>query len=68
LGKNAFGEEQLTEIIPQNHPWDNLELPLGHKEIVQSLIESHFSNNVGKQMHFDLVKGKGNPNYHHPVD
>ncbi|QYT04743.1 AAA domain-containing protein [Trichoderma simmonsii] len=59
LGKNAFGEEQLTEIIPQKHPWDNLELPLGHKEIVQSLIESHFSNNVGKQMHFDLVKGKG---------
>ncbi|PNP59062.1 hypothetical protein THARTR1_01310 [Trichoderma harzianum] len=59
LEKNAFGEEQLTEIIPQKHPWDNLELPLGHKEIVQSLIESHFSDNVGKQMHFDLVKGKG---------
>lgn len=38
--------------------WDDLELPEGHKEIVQSLIKSHFAKDKSKCM--DLSRDKGN--------
>ncbi|KAK5991556.1 hypothetical protein PT974_09840 [Cladobotryum mycophilum] len=59
LGKDANGQEQLTELKSQTKPWDNLELPLGHKEIVQSLIKVHFSKDINRSIHFDLVRDKG---------
>lgn len=39
--------------------WNDLELPDGHKEIVQSLIDSHFTQNKDASIDFDLTKGKG---------
>lgn len=37
--------------------WDDLELPEGHKEIVQSLIKSHFAKDKSKST--DLTRDKG---------
>ena len=43
--------------------WDELELPQGHREIVQSLIKSHFAKDKSKKVNFDLVRDKGHPAY-----
>ena len=59
IGKDLNGKEQLTKLEPQPEPWNNLELPQGHKEIVQSLIDSHFSKDKSRHMHFDLIRNKG---------
>ncbi|KAF5641648.1 aaa family atpase [Fusarium sp. NRRL 52700] len=59
LGTDSTGQEQLKKIQPQKEPWEKLELPGEHKQIVQSLIDSHFSQDKGVDMHFDLVRGKG---------
>ncbi|KAL0253354.1 hypothetical protein SLS55_010331 [Diplodia seriata] len=59
LGKEQNGQERLTELTRCEEPWNNLELPQGHKEIVQSLITSHFSTEKSKSVQFDLVKDKG---------
>jgi hypothetical protein len=59
LGLNAAGEDQLRVVQRRKEPWDHLELPAGHKDIVQSLIESHFEINNTKNIHFDLVRDKG---------
>ncbi|RYP76891.1 hypothetical protein DL771_001444 [Monosporascus sp. 5C6A] len=58
IGKDKHGNQRLTQVQPQEEPWEDLELPPGHKEIVQSLIDSHFSKDKSKNIHFDLVKGK----------
>lgn len=39
--------------------WNDLELPDGHREIVQSLIKSHFAKDKSKKVDFDLVRDKG---------
>lgn len=52
------GKERLTPIEATPEPWNKLELPEGHKDIVQSLIESHFSKDHSN-LHWDLVKDKG---------
>jgi hypothetical protein len=57
IGKNVGGE-QLKVVNRRPEPWSNLELPDGHKEIIQSLIESHFSEDKSR-VQFDLVRGKG---------
>lgn len=58
IGKDTDKRERLTPVEATPEPWNNLELPKGHKEIVQSLIESHFSRNKS-HVHWDLVKDKG---------
>ncbi|KAH6854718.1 hypothetical protein B0I37DRAFT_38322 [Chaetomium sp. MPI-CAGE-AT-0009] len=59
LGKNARGEEMLRRRVPRPEPWNDLELPDGHKNLVQSLIESHIDGNTSKKLQFDLVRAKG---------
>lgn len=39
--------------------WQDLEIPQGHKSIVQALINTHFSKDKTKDAHFDLVREKG---------
>jgi hypothetical protein len=58
IGKNIDEEEQLRPVKARPEPWNNLELPEGHKDIVQSLIESHFAKDKSN-VHFDLVRDKG---------
>lgn len=58
IGKDTDGRERLTPVEATPEPWNNLELPKGHKDIVQSLIESHFSQKKS-YVHWDLVKDKG---------
>lgn len=58
IGKSAEGQDRLRTVKSRPEPWNNLELPDGHKDIVQSLISSHFSKNKSS-IHFDLVRDKG---------
>ncbi|KAI5919615.1 hypothetical protein F4810DRAFT_686268 [Camillea tinctor] len=59
LGKDKEGKDMLRERQPRPEPWNHLELPSGHKEIVQSLIQSHIEGNAGSKLQFDLVRAKG---------
>lgn len=59
IGKESNGNERLTIPEARKEPWNNLELPTGHKELVQSLITSHFSTDISKELQFDLVRDKG---------
>ena len=52
-------KERLIPVKATLEPWNNLELPEGHKEIVQSLIASHFSKDYSN-VHWDLVRDRGN--------
>ena len=49
----------LKERSPRKEPWNNLQLPDGHKRLVQSLIESHSEDKMTKRIQFDLVGAKG---------
>ncbi|KAH6850584.1 hypothetical protein B0I37DRAFT_413972 [Chaetomium sp. MPI-CAGE-AT-0009] len=60
IGKDIHGNQSLTDVQLRDEPWENLELPIGHKEIVHSLVDSHFSKDKSKKIQFDLVRGKGN--------
>lgn len=46
-------------IDQQLNPWKDLEIPEGHKNVVQALIETQFSKDKSKNTHFDLVREKG---------
>ncbi|KAI3324697.1 hypothetical protein HD806DRAFT_493377 [Xylariaceae sp. AK1471] len=59
LEKGPDGGEMLRERQPRPEPWNHLELPDGHKNLVQSLIESHIDGNTSSKLHFDLVRAKG---------
>ncbi|KAM7184635.1 aaa family atpase [Rhypophila sp. PSN 637] len=59
LGRSEDGSENLTEITSRAEPWTDLELPEGHKEVVQSLITWHFKADKKINPHFDLVREKG---------
>ncbi|KAK4100557.1 hypothetical protein N658DRAFT_535937 [Parathielavia hyrcaniae] len=58
LGQNANGEEMLRPRVPRPEPWNDLELPDGHKNLVQSLIESQIDGNTSKKLEFDLVRAR----------
>jgi hypothetical protein len=60
LGREVKGDpktERLTELQHKAEAWDKLALPPGHKNIVQALIQSHFSSD--NKTVFDLVRDKG---------
>ncbi|KAL6810034.1 hypothetical protein J3E69DRAFT_377934 [Trichoderma sp. SZMC 28015] len=59
LGRSPGGEQMLYKRIPRPEPWKDLQLPDGHKNLVQSLIESHTSKSTSRKLHFDLVRSKG---------
>ncbi|KAK3953875.1 hypothetical protein QBC32DRAFT_396748 [Pseudoneurospora amorphoporcata] len=59
LGKDNDGEEMMKEKQRRREPWDDLQLPDGHKRLVQSLIESHSDDKGPRSWHFDLVREKG---------
>ncbi|KAM6476117.1 hypothetical protein HDV62DRAFT_256961 [Trichoderma sp. SZMC 28011] len=59
LGRSPGGEQMLHKRIPRSEPWKDLQLPDGHKNLVQSLIESHTSKSTSRKLHFDLVRSKG---------
>lgn len=59
LGLNSKGEDRLRPVKRIHDAWNDLEIPLGHKDIVQSLVESHFSKTRSEKMDFDLVRDKG---------
>ncbi|KAF6803902.1 AAA family ATPase [Colletotrichum sojae] len=59
IGKDSDGNERLQVIKPRPEPWNELELPEGHKDVVQSLIDSHFSRDKTRKMHLDVVRDKG---------
>ncbi|KAK1525908.1 uncharacterized protein CCOS01_08326 [Colletotrichum costaricense] len=56
---DIHGNDLLQPITNPPEPWNDLELPTGHKELVQSLIKSHFSQDKSRKMHLDLVRDKG---------
>lgn len=51
--------ESLRAIERQDNAWQDLEIPVGHKNIVQSLIDTHFSQDKARDTQFDLVRDKG---------
>ncbi|KAK3493694.1 hypothetical protein B0T13DRAFT_531007 [Neurospora crassa] len=59
IGKDNDGEEMMKEKHQRREPWDDLQLPDGHKRLVQSLIESHSDHKGPHSLHFDLVRTKG---------
>ncbi|KLU89558.1 hypothetical protein MAPG_08529 [Magnaporthiopsis poae ATCC 64411] len=59
LGRDNDREEMLREKKCRPEPWNDLQLPDGHKRLVQSLIESHSSKEGPRSLHFDLVRAKG---------
>lgn len=59
LGPNDQGEERLRKVHRDNDPWDELEIPPGHKDIVQSLVKAHFTKDKSRKMDFDLIRDKG---------
>lgn len=59
LGRDNDGEEMLKEKACRPEPWNDLQLPDGHKRLVQSLIESHSLKQGPRNLHFDLVRAKG---------
>ncbi|OJD32654.1 aaa family atpase [Diplodia corticola] len=59
LGSGEDGLKRISELTRCEEPWNSLELPQGHKEILQSLIASHFSMGKSKSVHFDAVRDKG---------
>ncbi|KAK1480523.1 hypothetical protein CTAM01_14363 [Colletotrichum tamarilloi] len=56
---DIHGNDLLQPITNPPEPWNDLELPTGHKELVQSLIKSHFSQDKSRKLHLDLVRDKG---------
>ena len=52
-------------MVQKTHGFEDLELPSGHKDVVQALVKTHFrrlDNNDGKtdaNVQFDLVRNKG---------
>ncbi|KAJ5116659.1 hypothetical protein N7456_001007 [Penicillium angulare] len=60
IGKGPDGKDQLRPRTPEDNPWEKLQLPPGHKELVQSLILSHFAQSHSSTVHFDLLRNKGN--------
>ena len=59
LGYDSEGQNRLRPVKQKTDAWDDLEIPDGHKSIVQSLIESHFTKHETKRMDFDLIRDKG---------
>lgn len=59
LGPDTEGEEQLKEVTPRLNAWDDLQLPEGYRDILQSLIKSHFGKGKSGRMESDLVHHKG---------
>lgn len=49
----------MNKTRRRSEPWDDLQLPDGHKRLVQSLIESHSDHEGPRSLHFDLVRDKG---------
>ncbi|PYI05458.1 P-loop containing nucleoside triphosphate hydrolase protein [Aspergillus sclerotiicarbonarius CBS 121057] len=60
IGKDDEGRERLREIEKPEAPWGDLKLPGDHKSLVQSLIDSHFSQDKYRKIEFDLINSKGN--------
>lgn len=59
IGTTGPVQGRLRRIQPRaDSPWQDLEIPNDHKNIVQSLIATHFSTK-DQNMQFDLVKDKG---------
>ena len=58
LGRDAEEEERLKVRVPREDAWSDLELPPGHKDIVQSLIQAHFAKK-SHRVECDLVRNKG---------
>ncbi|KAK7446512.1 hypothetical protein Landi51_07459 [Colletotrichum acutatum] len=56
---DIYGNDLLQPITNPPEPRNDLELSTGHKELVQSLIKSHFSQDKSRKMHLDLVRDKG---------
>lgn len=54
-------KEYLGPVKRRPDAWQDLEIPDGHKSVVQALINTHFSRDRSKTADFDLVleKGKG---------
>ncbi|RAH69383.1 uncharacterized protein BO66DRAFT_429233 [Aspergillus aculeatinus CBS 121060] len=60
IGRGPNGAERLQERPKKDNPWLKLRLPDGHKDLVQSLIHSHFAKQKSGGVHFDLLRNKGN--------
>ncbi|TGJ79258.1 hypothetical protein E0Z10_g9506 [Xylaria hypoxylon] len=53
------GQEMLKEKRVHEEPWQDLQLPDGHKRLIQSLIESHSTETSSRRVQYDLIRGKG---------
>ncbi|KAK4141955.1 uncharacterized protein C8A04DRAFT_13674 [Dichotomopilus funicola] len=59
IGTDHDGGETLRDKTRRDKPWNDLQLPDGHKRLVESLIESHSSVKGHRGLHFDVVRAKG---------
>lgn len=59
MGSDEGGDSWFRERQRRIDPWNDLEIPEGHKSLVQSLIASHLEDHPSRRLQFDLVRGKG---------
>ncbi|KAI0490449.1 P-loop containing nucleoside triphosphate hydrolase protein [Xylaria cf. heliscus] len=59
IGKDSDGQGMLKEKQVREKPWQDLQLPDGHKRLIQSLIESHSTEKSSRRVQYDLIRGKG---------
>lgn len=59
LGTDKAGQERLRPVTRRDDAWSDLQLPDGHKDIVQALVRSHITKEDSEKMDFDLIKDKG---------
>ncbi|KAI9699206.1 MAG: hypothetical protein M1820_007285 [Bogoriella megaspora] len=59
LGRDGDEHLRLRPVKRQDNAWDDLEIPSGHKDVIQSLIASHFAKDRSRKMDFDLIRDKG---------
>ncbi|GAW27235.1 putative AAA family ATPase [Rosellinia necatrix] len=59
IGTDKDSQETLTVKHRRKEPWLHLQLPDGHKRLIQSLVESHSADRGSSNVEFDLIRAKG---------
>ncbi|EFX04090.1 aaa family ATPase [Grosmannia clavigera kw1407] len=49
----------LKEILPKKEAWEDLQINLSHKKVIESLMRSHFEKSKSQRRQFDLIQDKG---------
>lgn len=56
---NKPQEQRLKPVETNPEAWGELEIPETHRNVIQSLMASHFSKAKSERRQFDFIKDKG---------